>query len=262
MTSALRAALVIAASTWLQAVRNRVLVISVFFAVLLIATSLAAASLAHGERTRLIVDIGLAAQSALGAVMTLALAISVLSGDLRRRTAHAVLARPVPRWAFLAGKYLGVVAAMSGVVVLMALACAGTLLLYGGAPTAAFWGSVWLTLAEVAVVGALALLFATVTAPVPAAAYTTAVVIAGNLSEDLRLFAGRFAQDGAPGLSRALEVAYYVLPDLQLLSLRSQAANALDVPPDFLMHATLYAAAYALAALGVAMASISSRRQL
>jgi hypothetical protein len=130
---------------------------------------------------------------------------------------------------------------------------------YGGEVPAAFWASLWLLWIEMAVVCATALLFSTLTGPVLAAAYAGAVVIAGHLSDDLTSLATRAGEKGGVLGPELLRLAYWVLPDLQALSLRTQAANALPVPPDFLSSATLYGGAYAVCAVVVA-AWIFSRR--
>ena len=54
------AASVVGKSTFLGAIRTKLLVVSLAFAIALIAISIAVASISFGEKTRLIIDVGLA----------------------------------------------------------------------------------------------------------------------------------------------------------------------------------------------------------
>ncbi|MBI3179861.1 MAG: ABC transporter permease [Deltaproteobacteria bacterium] len=256
-----RAVLAIVGGTFVEAIRNRLLLLSALFALVLVGLSVSAASVSIGEQSRLIVDVGLAAASALGSAIALALSVSSFAGELRRRTAYAVLARPVSRWVFVLGKYLGVVLAMALLVALMVLATAAVVWLYGDSVPAALWGSLWLTLVEMAVVVAVGTLFSTLATPMLAAAYAGGVVLAGNLAADLRDLALELAKKGEGG-APLVEWGYYLLPDLQKLSLRTQAANDLPVSLEYLALGSAYGAAYATAALVLAMWVFTRRRSV
>lgn len=255
----LRGAWVIARTTMLEALRNRLLLITLMFILGLTALSVAVAAVSMWERHRLIIDVGLAAASGLGSVIALALAVSSFAGELSRRTVYPVLVRPLSRGAFVLGKYLGVAMTMELMVAIMVLATAAMVWLFGESLPAAFWLSLWLIWIEMTMVCAVAVLFSTLTGPVLAAAYTAAVIIAGNLADDVLHLAQRAGED-APWLGALLRAAYYVLPDLQGISLRSQAANAIDVPLSFVGTSTLYGIAYASVTICVGMLVFSRRR--
>jgi ABC-type transport system involved in multi-copper enzyme maturation permease subunit len=256
--SALRAAAVLGGATLITAVRSRLLLIGLLFALVLVGLSVAAASVSFAEQSRLIVDIGLAAASAFGSLIALALAVISFADEIDRRTAYPVLARPIPRWAFVLGKYLGVVAAMEIVVVIMVAATAVVVWLYGDTVPAALWGSLWLTCIEIPVVVAVATLFSTMTVPVLAAAYSVCVVLVGNLASDILALATRMQGDGNP-LGTVLHGLYFVPPDFEKLSLRPHAANDLPVPWEYLAGGTVYGLLYAAAAVALAMWVFSRR---
>jgi len=261
MRYALRCAAALAVSTWLEAVRNRVLLVAVAFIVALIGLSVTTAAVSIGEQSRLIIDVGLAAASVLGSVMAVALTLSSFARELEQRTAFVVLVRPVPRWAFVLGKYWGVLATMLVVVTLMLAATAAAVFFYGGSLPAAFWPSVALAWLEMAVVVAIAQFFSCFASPVLAATYSVALWLAGNFASDIGALADSFAQKHFV-LAPLVRLAYYVVPDVEALSLRTQAANFLPVPAAFVGVATLYALAYAAAALLGAMLLFTRRRAL
>ncbi len=255
----IRGALVIAIATLLEAFRNRLFAVAILFGLVLVAMSVAAASISIAERARLIVDVGLSAASGLGTLIAVAMSINTFAGELKTHTAFPILARPLPRWAFILGKYLGVVAAMIGVVTIMGLATAVTVKLYGGEIPSAFWGSLWLGWIEIMVVVAVSFTFCSLAVPTLAATYSAGVIIAGNLATDVQDLGARLQAKGEP-FGWLLQSAYYILPDLQDLSGRIQAANNLELPVAYLWNGTLYGVSYAGVAVVIAMWVFTRRR--
>jgi len=258
----LRAALVVAAATLLEAIRNRILLTGVLFAAVLVFISIAAASISLWERARLIVDVGLTTASGFGSIIAIALTITSFAGELNKRTVFPVLVRPISRWAFVLGKYLGVVATMIIVVTTMVAATALTVVIFGDDVPGALWASMWLNFVEICVVCAIALMFSTMASPVMAAAYTVGMVLSGNLSDDMQRLALRLAERGEDAASSVLQVIYHVLPDLSALSVRIQAANDLDVPAAYIFHGIWYGFSYACVALVISMWIFTRRRSI
>ena len=257
--NAIVALLVVAAGTLLEAMRSRILFVVLFFAVLLVGLSVAAASVSFGEEGRLIIDVGLAAASAVGAGIGLSLAIASFGGEIKRRTAYTLLARPIPRWAFVLGKHLGVVGTVTVLVALMVSSTALTVHGYGAANPPALWAALWLTLIEMQVVVALATLFSALTSPILAAAFTVGMVLAGNLAGDIARFADRLSAKGQAG-GLVLRAVYYLLPDLGRLSFRIEAANDLPVSLRYVAWSTSYGLGYAAVVLLVACLIFGRRR--
>lgn len=259
--SPIKSSLVIAYNTFLESIRNRVLLVALIFAIILVGLSVAAASVSFGARARLIMDVGLAAGSALGSIIAIALTISSFGGEIKKRTAYTVLVRPMPRWSFILGKFVGLAATMTIVISLMLLATAGIVISQGEGIPNAFWASLWLNLVESWIVIALSLFFSTIAIPVLAATYTAGVILGGNLAGDILIFVRTAATKGMAN-TEVFEFLYYLLPDLQNLSLRSQAANDMAVPMGFLTHGTLYGFCYASTMLIAAMWVFSFRKTL
>ena len=261
MTAHARATISIAYMTFLEAIRNKLIMVALLFAVVLIGLSVAAGSVSLGHRGRLILDVGLAATSAISTLIAIALTVVSVGNEIRRKTAYTLLARPIPRWVYLLGKLLGITLTMQILVSLKLAATAGTVLMHGDAVPQAFWASIWLSYLEMGLVVAIALFFTTMAVPVLAAAYSAGLIIAGNLAGDIWALAQKSIERGQVEAGQLLEIIYYVLPDIEELSLRHQAANNLDVPEGFLLSATLYALAYgALALLGAV--GVFSRKRL
>lgn len=241
----------VAAMTLQEAVRNKLLLVTLVFAAVLTALSISAGSVSLGHRGRLILDVGLAAASMIGSIIAIALTVISFGSEVKNKTAYTLLTRPISRWAYILGKYLGIVATMEIVVSLMLGATALTVTLYGEEIPLAFWGSAWLTLIEMWLVVAIALFFSTVGVPVLAATYSAGMILAGNLSQDIFNIAQKAQEEGDAASAAILHLIYRIIPDLSDLSLRPEASNALEIPEGFLFFGSVYGLAYgAIALLG------------
>ena len=97
----------IALNTFREAVRNKILYSVLAFAVLLVAISALFGSVTIGETQRVIKDFGLFALSFFGAISTIICGVSLLNKELKQKTIHNIISKPVARWEFIVGKYLG-----------------------------------------------------------------------------------------------------------------------------------------------------------
>ena len=261
MTQVLSSIAVLGAGTLLQAVRSRLLWVSVVFAVVMVGLSMSAAGVALHEQARIIVDTGLAAASGLGSAIAVAATISFFSGEIKNRTAYVILARPIPRAAYIFGKFFGLWAAMTLVVAAMGLATAAVVWAFDDSVSPAYWASLGLTIMEMSVAVAVAQLFCSLTVPALAATYTAAVLLAGNLSSDIATLA-RKADASSPVTGTLLRGIFYILPDLDKISLRPQAANRLPVPDGYMLQGCLYALTYSAVMLVLSTAIFSRRKAL
>ena len=254
----MRAVATIAANTVRELVRSKLLYNLLLFAALFIGSSLGVAQLTIGNWARIILDMGLSAIELVGGLMAVIIGVGLLAGEVQRRTVLPTLAKPVARWQFCLGRYLGLVLLLAvNVVVMLALlalvlkAASYTL----GAPAL---GAALLIFVELALIAAVAVLFASFSTPLLAGGFALAVFFIGHLLSDLQTFGHRAKPAGLAGIAAAL---YAVLPDLELLNLKAQAANELPVAAGFVWRSAAYGFAYAAVTLVIAMV-IFSRRDL
>ena len=258
MNEFVRALRVIAGNTIRELVRNKLLYNLLFFAVLLIGSSMFVAQLTIGQWDRIILDMGLAAIELSGTLIAVLIGVGLLAGEIERKTVFPTLAKPVPRAAFLLGRYLGLVAMLAINVLIMMVALAAVLRAADYTLSATVVQAAFLIFVELALLAAAAMFFGSFTTPVLASAFSLALFLIGHLLADLKLFRER----SGSGLARTLTgVVYRVLPDLELFNLKSQAANELAPPAGFTSTATLYGIVYAALLLLLA-AGVFSRRDL
>src|SRR6188768_3106262 len=96
----------IAVSVFRESVRDKVLYNLVFFAVLLIAASYLLSQLTAGQDIKVIKDLGLFAMSLFGLFIAVFIGIGLVSKEVEKRSIYSLLAKPIRRQEFVAGKYL------------------------------------------------------------------------------------------------------------------------------------------------------------
>ena len=90
-----------------ESVRDRVLYGIGAFALLLVAASVLIGQITAGQDVKIIKDLGLATIEMAGVLMTIFIGVGLVSREIDRRSIFGLLAKPLPRWEFIVGKYLG-----------------------------------------------------------------------------------------------------------------------------------------------------------
>ena len=194
--------------------------------------------------------------SGLGSLLAAWAATDSLGSELKAGTVLAVMARPVKRWEFLLGKYLGVLLMMAGYVVMM-VGVSHVLAWMGGqhiqvSPLAMFA----YPLARYAIYAAIAMLCATVAGPVVSMVVVLAIAILGDMVLPS-------TPAWKPWLMWLKHGLYYVLPSMELLSeerfLSLRQATLHPMKWQEQAVSVLYGWDYALVVLLVAMWSFHYR---
>lgn len=100
---------IIAANTIRELIRDRIMYGILVFAVLLIFLSLISAQLSYVERARITMDLGLAGLELSVVILSIFLGATVVFREIEKRTVFTLFTKPIDRWQFLIGKYIGLV---------------------------------------------------------------------------------------------------------------------------------------------------------
>lgn len=251
----------VAANTFREAVRDRVLYNLVFFALLMMGAAILVGQISIGIEESVIVSLGLTAISVIGLLIAVFIGVGLVSKEMDKRTLYALLAKPVQRQEFLLGKYCGLV--MTLTVNTAAMAVGLYLALWTVKHTlekSDFWilVAVYLILLKLALIVALALLFSCFTTPFLAILFTAGIYVAGLFAGDLRAI---WAVDLSPATMSMLKGISYLLPNFENFNVMGAVAHGRAVPGALVAQATLYAALYGAVVLAAA-AAIFSRRNL
>lgn len=248
----------LARNTFLEAVRDRVLYLLLFFGLFVFAASRLLAPLALGEGRRITLDLGFTALSAFGCLTTIFVGHQLIFREVERKTLYFLFSRPLRRGEFVLGKYLGLALVLAAAVVLMGGILGLVLWLSGYSFGWAFAQALYLAGLEMLVLAAVAVLWATVTSPVLAGLFTLAAWIIGHGSGDLQELLALSAATPLHGLVRGL---FWIVPRLDLFHDILPVLAGTSYEPARLLWGGLYAVAYAACAL-LAAALVLRRREL
>ena len=231
----------VAANTFRETVRERVLYNLVFFAILMTLSGLLLGELSIRQDEKIIKDIGLAAMDIFGTLIAIFIGVGLVNKEIDRRSLYPLLAKPLGRTEFFLGKFAGL-----GLTLLVNLA-----VMTAGVYTALLlarrgWGGllilkgVYAIYLSLLLVVALALFFSTLTSSAMAAVGTVAMVVAGRFSDVVHNM--REVLPAAPGWF--VSAVYYLLPNFRTFDFKDRVAYGDPLPAGVLGLVTLYGVLY------------------
>jgi len=242
--------LCIAANTFREAVRDRVLYNLIAFALLLSAAAVLVGQISIDIERLVVVNLGLTAVSLFGVVIAIFIGIGLVSKEMEKRTLYTVLSRPVRRWEFVVGKFLGLARTLFVNTFFMAIGVFAALL-YVSVPHRFQSSDAWILVAlyfivlQFVILCSLALLFSSFSSPLMSAVFTFALFVTGSFAEDLRGFAWM-----SHGLTRWLATgAAYLVPNFSALNVIGQVAHEQPIGTHLIAYNTAYALAYSATAI-------------
>ncbi|MFA4028900.1 MAG: hypothetical protein GDYSWBUE_001365 [Candidatus Fervidibacterota bacterium] len=119
----MRVTWVIARNTFQEAIRRKFFWVVFLFALVAIASANLFSGIAPGEEKKFVFDFGLGSITLFGMLITIFLGATMIPSEVDRRTIFTILSKPVRRWQFLLGKFLGL-----ALTTLVTVACMGILL--------------------------------------------------------------------------------------------------------------------------------------
>jgi ABC-type transport system involved in multi-copper enzyme maturation permease subunit len=232
---------VIALNTFKENLRDKILFNLVIFGLLLIGSSILLSTLTLGEQAKIIKDIGLASISLFGTLIAIFVGIGLVSKEIERRTIYTIIAKPLPRYMFLLGKYFGLALTLFVNIAIMVVGFFLILLLGHMVPDSGLMEAILLIFVELLVLTAVAVMFSTFTTPTLSATFTLAIYVIGHLTDGLKALAGKLPQ----GLTKSLlDLLYYTLPNLSNFNIKGQAVHGIPVEPSYLFGAVGYGVTY------------------
>ena len=233
----------IAANTFREAVRDRVLYNLIAFALLLTGAAVLVGQISIEIEKLVVVNLGLTAVSVFGVVIAIFVGIGLVSKEIEKRTLYTVLSRPVRRWEFIVGKFFGLAGTLLVNTLCMAIGVFLALLYVSHhlqKPDSWVLVALYFIVLQFLIITALALLFSSFSSPIMAAVFAFSLFIIWSVAEDLRGFAAM-----ANGITHWLALgAAYLVPNLSALNVISSVAHGNAVASPLIIYNTVYSILY------------------
>ena len=245
----------IALNTFRENLRDKLLYNLLVFALLLIGSSLLLMRLTLGEFHRLLLDVGLGSINIFGVLIAIFVGIGLVNKEIEKKTIYTIVSKPVARYQFLVGKYLG----LTLTLLVNTLIMAGGLLLVLFAQAvpieSMLFKALGLIFMEFMVITAVALLYSTFTSATLSAIFTLATYVIGHLTADLKTFGEKMDE----GMRAVVTGLYYILPNLERFNLKGNVIHHIEVSGTDLLLIVVYGLTY-VAFLLMAASIIFQRR--
>jgi ABC-type transport system involved in multi-copper enzyme maturation permease subunit len=240
----------IALNTFKEAIRDRILYLLLFFAAVCIIFSRVLALLTVGDRVKIITDVGLASLSIFGVLMAILMGTGLVYKEIDKRTIYTLLSKPIQRYQFLLGKYLGLVLTLSVMLGLMTLIFLVFIFLYTLRIDWPLFIAVLFIFLELCLITAVAMLFSCFSTPILSTLFSLSFYLIGHLSWGLETLIKKIPPGAAKTFARFL---YIFLPDLENFNFKTEVVHHLPIPPKIFLYSTLYGISYSVFILALAM---------
>lgn len=204
--------LAIGLNTFREAIRNKVLYSLLVFASLVILASVAFGALSVHEEARLTTDLGLGGMSIFLIVIAIFIGVNLVYKELERKTVYTLLPKPIHRYQFVLGKYVGLSLTLFVQLLVMSAVLVLVLLTQDAPLGAALPRMIILVFFEVLVITAVAVLFSSFSTPFLSGMFTIGIFLLGRSVPDIRAISAKLAH---PVLSPLLDGVASLVPNLR-----------------------------------------------
>jgi len=238
-----RRILAVALNTFRESVRDKVLYVLLFFALVIIVGSKAIGWISIGQDIKIIKDLSLAGISVFGALIAIFVGTSLVYKEIDKRTIYTIIAQPIHRYEFVIGKYMGLSILIANVVIIMSLISAGYVWILGGDINYWYFIASFLVLMKLLLVTSLAVLFSTLSSPILGAIMVFCFYVFGHATGVLidlpKMFEGSWTKPLLEGL-------YYILPNFANFDIRSEVVNGVPISFAYVLYVVVYGILYTL----------------
>jgi ABC-type transport system involved in multi-copper enzyme maturation permease subunit len=204
-------AIVLARATFLEAMRDKLLLVVALFAIGMVLFSRVLGWLSIEDEIKMVQDFSLSAISCLALFLAMLVSAFSVAKEVERRTLYPILSRDVTRGEYVVGKYLGLVGATWTCLAGAGIALLVWVAVWGGQPGEALLAALLGLLFESLLLTAAALFFGMLTAPAVAALCTCGFALAARSTEALR----ELAMSGRGDHAGFWSSAYQLMPNTE-----------------------------------------------
>ncbi len=246
----------IAANTFKETIRDRVLAVIVVFALVMIAGGLWLGSISLGEQGRMMKDFGLVAVTFFGLIVAVFIAAGLVHKEVEKRTVFVLFSKPVSRAAFITGKFVGLCGTMAVVLAGMGVFLFLLVWAVAGDESGMLLVAVVMIYVQLLAIMGVTIFFSTLGSAILASVLGISVFVAGQLSHNVL----SLTRLGKNAVTEALSwVVYVVIPNLSAVDVKAGVVGESTLAWSDILLWTAYLLAYVVVVL--ALATLVFRRK-
>jgi len=246
----MRATLAIARSAIGEATHRMIFQVILLFGVLLVVGGSFFTYMNPGEEHKMLTDLGLSIIAAFGMMLAIYMGVMSVQPEIERRTIYALLAKPVRRWEFVLGKFLGALVVLLVSTVVMGLVLVAMLYVREGNLYPDMMKAVGTTFLGLGMMMAVVMMMSTVLSPLLTVICAVVLWIMGYMQSYLV----QLAEHAQAGLVKmVIGVIGVLVPNIEKFDLRVQVVNQMRVEPGMVYSMVWYGLAYTAVVLILAI---------
>ena len=233
----------IAKQTLDDMLRRKILLILLIVAVGMIALGPSVGFLSPRESSAVLRSLGLAVILIAGLLITILAGIQVIPTEIERRTIYTVLSKPVQRYEFILGKFLGGLATVFVMIAAMGVVFLGVVYWQEHRLPMEMVKGVSMTFFQMMLLGAMAIFFSTFATPVVNFFLTFAIFMVGNMSSVTE----SLTSNKNPATKLLATILHYILPNFGNFNIQNKLIHpeqTLSNPTIFIFQNIVYAVIY------------------
>lgn len=232
---------IVAFYTFKEILKSKIL-INVFFAGLgLMLVTFVATEFTYGVPERVALDFGLGMLSLSTLAISLFLGVTLLSKEIDSRTVYMVISRPVPRYAFIIGKLVGLLGIQAVNVILLSLMTLVSVAALGGEINSLIYWSICFIFLESVLLLLVVVLMSLIANNILSALLSVVVLILGHAVKETQNVS--FVKSSEL-LTSILKAYHFVLPGFYKLNLKEFVLYKTSVTSSYLFSTLTYGFAY------------------
>ncbi len=236
----------IALNTFKEAIRDRVLYLILFISIFFIIFSRVLSMMTVGDELKVIKDVGFASISIFGVFMAILIGTNLVYKEIDKRTIYTLLSKPIHRYEFLLGKFLGLNITLLIMIVIMSVVFFGLVFLHGSKFELNFLIAILLIFIELIIITAISILFSSFTTPILSSVFTFSLFLIGHFVQNFKFF---IVKVKTPIGKILIKILYYILPNLEKFNIKTEVVHNLPLNSTFILYSIIYGIFYTLAIL-------------
>lgn len=250
--------LTIALYTFKEIWKSKILLNVFFIGMGLMVVTYVATEFTFGVPERVALDFGLGMLSLSSLGISLFLGVGLLSKEIESRTVYMVIARPVPRYAFILGKLIGLMGIQAVNVLILAVMTMSTTRFLGGEINGLIFWTVGFIFLESLMLLLVVVLLSLLANNILSVLFSLALLLLGHVIKDTQEIS--FVKDN-PIAVKILEAYHFILPAFYKLNLKDFVLYNNELPSSYLFGNLAYGILYS-AFLLLAVVFLFQRKNL
>lgn len=201
-------------------------------------------------------DVGIGCISLFGLIIAIFVGGNLVHKEIDRRTIIPIIVKPIERYEFIIGKYLGLLMTIFLNLILMTAGFYITLRSVSGSWNFLLLYAIFLIFIELMVISGLAVMFSSFASPLLSVILTLCCFSMGHLSKDF-LFIIQNIED--PSLKFFCKIIYNIIPHLSDFDIKNELVHGILVSKEYILSATAYGIAYTITTIFLAIIIFNKR---